>query len=403
MPSVCLYFQVHQPNRLKKYSFFEIGRDRFYEDDLLNAEILNKVSDKCYIPANRMMLELIKKHGKKFKIAYSLSGVFIEQCEHHRPDVIASFQELATTGCVEFLAETYYHSLAYLYSKEEFERQVKKHTKKIKELFGKSPKVFRNTELIYNNEIAHYVEGMGFKGIMAEGLDSVLDGRTPDILYKAPNADNIKTLLRNFVLSDDVAFRFSDTNWKEYPLSPEKYIGWLQKNDDTDNINIFIDYETIGEHHWEDSGIFDFWRGFIDAAVAAKISFKTPSEVIKSYNVKGVYDAHLPTSWADSEKDISAWKGNNMQTEALDKVYQLEEYVKKSKNKDLIHVWAKLQTSDHFYYMSTKHLNDGVVHSYFSPYDSPYDSYIYYVNCLSDLEISLEEEGMELGLWDEAN
>lgn len=400
MPSVCLYFQVHQPNRLKHYSFFEIGNDRFYEDDLLNAEILNKVADKCYIPANQMMLDLIETHGKKFKIAYSLSGVFMEQCEHHRPDVIASFKKLADTGCVEFLGETFYHSLAYVYSKDEFTRQVKMHSKKIKELFGKTPKVFRNTELIYNNEIAHFVELLGFKGIMAEGLESILENRTPDVLYKAPNADNIKTLLRNYVLSDDVAFRFSQTGWKEYPLTPDKYVGWLNKNPEVDNINIFIDYETIGEHHWADSGIFDFWEGFINTAISKKIKFLTPTEVVKNYTVKGVYDAHEYTSWADSEKDLSAWNGNNMQKEALDKVYQLGEYIEKSTHKDLIHVWAKLQTSDHFYYMSTKHLNDGIVHSYFSPYDSPYDSYVFYVNCLSDLEIRLEEEGMELGLWD---
>jgi alpha-amylase len=390
MPSVCIYFQVHQPNRLKEYTFFDIGKDHFYENDNLNRDILNKVSEKCYLPANKLMLELIKKHEGKFKIAFSLSGVFIEQLENHRPDVLQSFIDLAETGCVEFLTETYYHSLAYNYSKQEFVRQVELHEKKIMQHFNQKPKIFRNTELIYFNELGKYVEDMGYKGILAEGVDWYLLGRTPNVLYKAPNAKNIKILLKNYKLSDDIAFRFTDTNWKEHPLTPVKYAGWINKYKD-DVVNLFMDYETIGEHHWKHTGIFEFWNELPEKLLKHKnIDFKTPSEVVDSYNVKDTYDVHCPISWADTSRDLSAWVGNNMQHEAITKLYSMEDEVLSSKNPGLIHVWSKLQTSDHFYYMSTKHMGDGAVHAYFSPYGSPYDSYIFYMNALSDLELTCE-------------
>lgn len=395
MPDVCIYFQAHQPNRLKPYTFFEIGNDHFYEDDKLNNEIIHKVAEKCYLPANQLMLELIKKHKGKFKISYSLSGVFIEQLEHHRQDVLDSFKKLADTGCVEFLSETYYHSLAYNYSKDEFKRQVKLHDEKILKHFGQKPKVFRNTELIYFNDLAAYVEKLGFKGILSEGVDWYLNGRTPNALYKAPNADKIKILLKNYKLSDDIAFRFSNQNWSEYPLTAEKYAGWLADSKGS-TVNLFLDYETIGEHHWADSGIFDFWAKLPEAALKQGIKFKTASETVKTHKVVDTYDVHAPISWADSERDLTAWVGNTMQTEALDKIYGLEKAVKQSKNKDLMHIWSKLQTSDHYYYMCTKFFNDGAVHDYFSPYTSPYDGYIYFMNALSDLEITLEKEGIVL-------
>lgn len=395
MTAICIYFQAHQPNRLKPYTFFELGSDHFYEDDVLNSEVLNKVSDKCYLPANAMMLELVKKHGKKFKFALSLSGVFLEQLESHRPDVLDSFKELAKTGCVEFLSETYYHSLSYVFSKGEFDRQVDMHRKKIKEHFGQEPTIFRNTELIYYNELAQHLEGLGFKGVLAEGVEWHLNGRTPNQLYKAPNADKIKVLLKNFKLSDDIAFRFSDHNWAEHPLSVEKFSNWIS-NSQGDVVNLFMDYETLGEHQWIDSGIFEFWNKLPEAVLENGVAFKTPSEVVDEMEVKDIYDVHEPTSWADTERDLSAWNGNTMQKEALDKIYGLEKAIHQSSNKDLVHIWSKLQTSDHFYYMSTKFKDDGAVHSYFSPYDSPYNGYIYFMNALSDLEICLDVEGIEV-------
>ncbi len=395
MADVCIYFQVHQPNRLKPYTFFEIGRDPFYENDILNKEVLDRVSSKCYLKANEMMLRLIKETKGQFKIAYSLSGVFIEQLENHRWDVLESFKRLAETGKVEFLAETYYHSLASVYSKEDFKKQVESHQQRIFRHFGVQPKVFRNTELIYNNELAKYVEDMGYDGILSEGVDWYLNGRTPNQLYQAPNAVRIKTLLKNHKLSDDVAFRFGDESWTEHPLTADKYADWLSKQDG-DVVNVFIDYETIGEHKWEETGIFKFWSSLPAKVLERGMKFCTPSEVIKKNKVKDTYDVHNSISWADTERDLSAWTGNDMQKEALDKVFNLEKYIKLTKNLDLWHVWRKLQTSDHFYYMSTKESGDGVVHAYFSPYPSPYDAYMYYMNALSDLEITLEKEGFDV-------
>lgn len=392
--NICLYFQVHQPNRIRNYSFFDIGKNPFYEDDELNQEVLNKVSDKCYLPANQMLLKVIRESRGKVKVAFSLSGVFLEQIQAHRPDVLASFQELVKTGSVEILAETYYHSLAYFYSKTEFLSQVEKHNKLVQELFNVKPKVFRNTELLYNNEISAYLDELQYDGVIAEGVDSLLNGRTPNQLYKAPNA-GLKVLTRNCKLSDDVAFRFSDQNWSEYPLTSEKYIHWV-KEEAGDVANVFIDYETIGEHHWADSGIFQFWSAFFMKSLGQGVSFQTPSEVVAKHEVKDVYDAHAITSWADSEKDLTAWVSNSMEFEAINKIYRIRDAVRQSENKGLVHVWRKLQTSDHFYYMSTKDAADGEVHNYFSPFDTPFDAYIYFMNILSDIEIRLEKEGIKV-------
>ncbi|MFN6946019.1 MAG: glycoside hydrolase family 57 protein [Cytophagaceae bacterium] len=393
MPSICLYFQVHQPNRLKHYSFFNIGNDHHYEDDNLNREILNKVADKCYIPANRMMLKLINKHNNKFKIAYSISGVVLEQFEKYRPDVLDSFIELSKTGCVEFLSETYYHSLCYMYSKDEFVRQVDMHKEKIKQYFGQTPKVFRNTELIYSNEMADFVQRMGFKGVLCEGVDWLLQGRSPHNLFNPPNNKKIKCLLKNYKLSDDIAFRFSDNNWPEYPLTSEKYVGWLNKHSHySDTINLFMDYETFGEHQWAETGIFNFLEQFPSQVISeGTYTFNTPSEVVDTYESKGVYDSHNYISWADSERDLSAWLSNPMQAETLSKLYSLEETIKELKDPYLLEIWSKLQTSDHFYYMCTKYWGDGEVHKYFSPYNSPYDSYIYFINAVSDFELVIKK------------
>jgi alpha-amylase len=394
MPAVCFYFQVHQPYRLKHYSFFNIGNDHSYEDENLNQEILNKVSDKCYIPANRVILDLIKKHDKKFKVSYSISGVVMEQFEKYRPDVLESFIELSQTGCVEFLSETYYHSLAFIYSRDEFDRQVLKHREMIQKYFNQTPKVFRNTEFIFNNEIADYVQKMGYKAILCEGVDWLLNGRSPHFLYTPPNNTKIKCLLRNYRLSDDIAFRFSNQGWPEYPLTAQKYAQWLHNYSvNSDSINLFMDYETFGEHHWESSGIFEFLKHLPEEILKNKdFEFKTVGEVAESYPAKGIYDVHNPISWADTERDLSAWLKNSMQNEALSKLYELETDIKASKDKQLLEAWSKLQISDLFYYMCTKYWADGLVHKYFSPYNSPYDSYIFFINVLADLELRVKKK-----------
>jgi alpha-amylase len=391
MPSICFYFQVHQPFRLKRYSFFDIGNDSYYEDEQSNIDILNKVSEKCYLPANKKMLDLIRRHKGKFRISYSISGMAIEQFERYRPDVLESFRELARTGCVEFLSETYNHSLSFLFSKEEFKRQVQKHAVKIRQHFGQLPRVFRNTELIYNNELAVYAEQLGFKGIVCEGVDRLLNGRSPNFIYNPVGTSRIKTLLKNYKLSDDIAFRFSDKNWSEFPLSADKFSTWVHSvAGNGEVINLFMDYETFGEHQWESTGIFNFLDYLPEAIFRhPDFNFKTPSEVIASYPARDTYDAHDFISWADTERDLSAWLSNSMQHDAMSRIYSIEQQVKETEDEDLINTWSNLTTSDHFYYMCTKFWADGDVHKYFSPYDSPYDAYIYYMNVFSDFESRL--------------
>lgn len=389
MSAVCLYFQVHQPNRLIPYDFFQIGEHAFYENDQLNADILNKVADRCYLPANQLFQQMIERHGEDFKLCFSLSGVFLEQCEHHRPDVIYSFQQLVKTGNVELLTETYYHSLAYMVSTEEFDQQVQKHQAILERLFGIKPKGFRNTELIYNNELAAHVENLGFQVMLAEGLESVLQGRASSRLHRAPNVKRLVTLLRDRGLSDDLAFRRVDPNWSEYPLEAGHFVDWLVAKRGTSH-NLFMDYETLGEHQDASTGVFEFWGSMIDGCIKQGLKFRTPSEVVEEGEVAGVYDCHQWSSWADISCDLSAWQGNVMQREAMEKIHELENEVNKRGDEDLCHVWRKLQTSDHFYYMSTKGGSDGDVHQHFSPYASPYDAYIYYMNALSDLQLRVQ-------------
>jgi alpha-amylase len=393
MPSICFYFQVHQPYRLRNYSFFDIGSNHNYFDDLKNKQVLDKVSERCYLPTNKLMLELIKQHEGKFKISYSISGVALEQFATWRPDVLQSFVDLANTGCVEFIAETYCHSLAYIFSKDEFKKQVAEHGKLIEKYFNQKPKVFRNTELQYNNELAAFVEEMGYEAIIGEGVDRILNHRSPNFIYKAPNVSKIKSLLKNYKLSDDIAFRFSNQAWEEYPLTADKFATWVHSIAGMgETINLFMDYETFGEHQWEHSGIFEFLRFMPEYILKhPDFSFKTVSETAEAYPVRDIYDCHELTSWADTERDLSAWIGNPMQDEAIAKIYQLEELVYASKDEKMIDDWKKMLTSDHFYYMTTKFWADGDVHKYFSPYDSPYDAYIYYMNALSDLQVRLEQ------------
>ena len=308
MASICFYFQVHQPYRLKEYSFFHIGREYQYENSELNLQILNKVSDKCYLKANALLLKQIKKHKGKFKIAYSISGIALEQFEKYRPDVLASFQALAKTGHVEFLSETYYHSVAALYSADEFQRQVDLHKSKVKVLFGVEPTVFRNTELIYNNNIAKYVQKHGFKGVLCEGAERLIATNPVNKVYLAQTKKGIPVLARNYKLSDDMSFRFSDQNWKDWPLTANKFASWMQdiakENDDV--LNLFMDYETFGERQWEGTGIFTFLEKLPDEVLKnTTLDFKTPTEVFASYSSQYVVDAPETISWADAERDMS--------------------------------------------------------------------------------------------------
>ena len=391
MVNVCFYFQVHQPNRLKKYSFFDIGKDHFYEDDDKNREIMLKVAKKCYLPTNALMLRLIKRYEGRFKISYSLSGTAIDQFKKFSGETLASFQELVATGCVELLSETYNHSLAFLYSKDEFVRQVAKHRQLIEREFGVTPETFRNTELIYNNDVASTVEKLGYKAILAEGADRVLDWRSPNYVYQPETCNKIKLLLKNYRLSDDIAFRFSNRGWEQYPLTAEKYADWLHAiNGKGETINLFIDYETFGEHQWEDSGIFDFLEALPSKVLAhPDYQFATPKEVAASISPVAKLDIPDFVSWADVERDLTAWRGNHLQHDALEAVFGLEKAVMDSGREDLIRGWRALQTSDHFYYMCTKWFADGDVHKYFNPYSSPYDAYINYQNVLTDFESTL--------------
>ena len=386
MPVICLYFQAHQPRRLRHYTFFDISQGRTYEDVEENRRLLDRVAEKCYLPANRILLDLIRRHTGAFRIAFSLTGVLLEQLEKDRPDVLDSFKALADTGCVEFLNETYCHSLAFLFSLKEFKRQVLQHKRKIKSLFGQTPTTFRHTELIYNNDLAHVVEKMGYRAILAEGAERILDGRSPNCVYQPAGCGTLKLLLRNHRLSDDIAFRFSDRAWPEYPLTAEKFANWIHRIDADDAVvNLFMDYETFGEHHWAESGIFDF-LGTFSSAILTKSSFRfqTPAEAAASHDPVALLNVPDALSWADRERDLTAWLGSAMQKDAIQTLYQLEADVRCRRDRQSLQDWRMLQTSDHFYYMCTKWSADGDVHQYFNPYPSPYDAYINYMNILDD-------------------
>ena len=390
MASVCFYFQLHQPRRLRRYSVFDA--DTQYFDDPRNSHIIRKVANKCYLPATKLMLNLVNRHEGNFRIGFSLTGCVVEQLREHAPDVLEVFHELVKTGCCEFLAETYAHSLAYHYAKEEFNQQVDLHTRLIEDEFGQTPTVFRNTELIYNNEVADHIAWMGrFTGILAEGVDGPLAGRSPNHIYTSPNQTHLPLLLKNYRLSDDIAFRFSNRNWAEWPLTAEKYADWIASAcEDGETINLFIDYETLGEHQWQETGIFEFMSAMPGQVLDRGVGFHTPSEALENYEPVGTYDVKEMTSWADTERDLSAWMGNAMQVSALHELYRLEEPIKATGDPTLLADWRRLTTSDHFYYMCTKYFSDGAVHKYFNPYESPYDSYINYMNVLDHLRTRME-------------
>ena len=391
MRSICFYFQVHQPFRLKKYRFFDIGNDHSYYNDYENRTIMRKVAEKCYLPANQLFLDLVNEYGDNFKIAYSLSGTVIDQFELYAPDVLESFQKLFATGRVELLDETYSHSLSALRPEDVFEYQVNRHRKKVKELFGLQPKIFRNTELIYSDEIGEKVAKLGYEGMLTEGARHIMGWKSPNYLYCNAINPKLKLLLKNFKLSDDIAFRFSNQAWEEYPLTAEKYVSWLNAIDPNEEvINLFMDYETFGDHQWKETGIFDFMRALPEKVFKySDYQFHTPSEVVAKHNPVGVLNVPYPISWADEERDLTAWLGNELQNEAFENLYKLFERVKELDDPELWRDWLYLQTSDHFYYMCTKWFSDGDVHKYFNPYSSPYEAFINYMNILSDFRIRL--------------
>jgi alpha-amylase len=358
---------------------------------------MRKIAENCYLPANQIMLDLIKEHGGKFKISYSISGSALEQFQMYAPEVLSSFKKLAETGCVEFLAETYSHSLSSLKSKEEFTKQVKLHTKKIKELFGQVPKIFRNTELVYSDLIGENVADMGYKAMLTEGAKHILGWKSPNYLYFNANNHKLKLLLKNYKLSDDIAFRFSNKSWDEWPLTAEKYVDWLNAIDSKEEVvNLFLDYETFGEHQWAETGIFDFLRMFPKTVFEkSEFAFLTPSEVASKHQPIAPMNVPYPISWADEERDLSAWIGNELQNEAFDKLYNLEKQIYKIKDPEIHKDWNRLQNSDHFYYMCTKFFADGDVHKYFNPYNNPYDAFINYMNVISDFTDRLKKASKE--------
>ncbi len=395
MRTICFYFQVHQPFRLKPYRFFDIGEDHHYWDDFLNRNVIRKVAQKCYLPMNALLLELIHQYKGKFKVAFSLSGTFLDQMEAYAPDVLESFQKLVKTGQVELLNETYTHSLAALKSTEEFQALVKKHQDRIKELFdGYTPKVFRNTELIYSDQIGAMVAELGYEAVLTEGAKHILGWKSPNYVYSNALEPKLKVLLKNFLLSDDIAFRFSNKTWADYPLTTEKFVRWINAIPKEEQVlNLFMDYETFGEHQWAETGIFEFMRHLPDAVLNhSNFTFSTPSEVAANASPVSKIHVPVPISWADEERDLTAWLGNDMQDEAFDRLYELEKLVRDLDDPEIQRDWGYLQTSDHFYYMCTKFFSDGSVHEYFSPYDTPYDAFINFMNVLSDFMLRVKQK-----------
>lgn len=398
MPAVCFYFQVHQPYRVGRYSYFDAAHSECYFDEAKNAEVARKVADKCYLPTNALMLELINRYQGRFKIAYAISGVALEQFMEYTPDVLESFQRLVNTGCVELISETYYHSLAGVMDEGEFFAQVQKHTETIEDLFGVTPKVFRNTELIYDDRIGRLISSMGYKGAIAEGCDDILGWRSPNFLYSVAGAPDTKLLLKNYKLSDDIAFRFSNQGWNEWPLNTDKFASWVHAlSGNGEVVNLFMDYETFGEHQWESTGIFDFMRHLPEAIFRhPDWGFMTPTECIETFSARDEAVFYRTTSWADIDRDLTAWRGNRMQEGALARSFGLRDRVLAVGDDELTHDWRKLLTSDHYYYMCTKWAADGDVHAYFSPFDSPYEAFINYMNTLRGFErrLALAEQAL---------
>ncbi|MDR0431368.1 MAG: glycoside hydrolase family 57 protein [Tannerellaceae bacterium] len=389
MKTICFYFQIHQPFRLKRYRFFDIGNDHYYYDDFQNEEIIRRIAERCYIPANRLFMEMIKDSGGKFKAAFSISGTALEQMEIYTPEVLDGFKELVKTGNVEFLSETYAHSLASLGNEEEFKKQVGLHKEKIYSLFGVEPKVFRNTELIYSDEISEIVYNMGYKGMLTEGAKHVLGWKSPNYLYKSIINPELQLLLKNDRFSEDLSIRFNNYSWSEYPLTADKYMSWIASTPEEEQvINLFMNYDVLGSFHPAESGIFDFFRALPRFAAEKGIGFSLPSEVFNLLKPVDAISVPFPMSWVDEEKDCSSWLGNVLQQEAFDKIKEVSKRVHLITERSIQQDWLYLQSSDHFYYMNTKHPGE----KGFSPYDNPYEAFNNYMNVLSDFKFRVEAQ-----------
>lgn len=399
--SIILYLHAHQPYRIRHYTVFDSGFNHNYFDSPTssranNENVLLKVAHKSYLPTNKILIDLIKENPQ-FKISLSITGTLIEQLMAYAPEVLDSFKELVATGNVEIVGETYQHTLAFFYSRKEFEAQVKMHEKLIKEVFHKVPRVFRNTELSYNNELARWADDKGYNAIITEGWDPILGWRSPNYVYRPSGTTNIKLLMKNYKLSDDLAFRFGDINWSEHPLTVEKYCHWMSEDKNATNINLFMDYETFGEHQWKESGIFDFLKQLPSEWLkTGGHGFMTISQAVRHFSPVDSIDIPSTITWADSERDLSAWIGNSMQKNALQAVYSLEDKIIKSKDQELLRDWRLLQTSDHFYYMCTKYFNDGDIHAYFSPYDDPYEAFMNFMNVINDIKSRIVMKGIDV-------
>ncbi|MDL2362880.1 MAG: glycoside hydrolase family 57 protein [Patescibacteria group bacterium] len=397
--AIVLYLHVHQPYRIRHYTVYDTAHNHNYfeapyEDRRSNERILHKVAEKSYLATNtRLMAMLAENPG--FKLSISITGTIIEQLERWSPQALKSFQDLFNTGRVEIVAETYHHSLAFFYSRAEFEMQVEMHKKKVQEVFGQTPRVFRNTELSYNNDLAVWADRAGYKGILTEGWDPILDWRTSNFVYRPTYTNQIRLLMKNYKLSDDIAFRFGNHDWAEFPLTADKFSHWLSEDENATNFNLFMDYETFGEHNWHESGIFGFLEHLPKEWLKTDgHSFMTVSEVIDTFEPVDVIDVPQTITWADTERDLSAWLGNPMQSTSIQQLYDLQDRVISTKDLALIEDWRRLQTSDHFYYMCTKYFNDGDIHAYFSPYETPYEAYINFMNAYRDIIYRLTEHGV---------
>mgnify|MGYP002509876989 FL=1 len=393
MKAICFYFQIHQPFRLKRYRFFDIGNDHYYYDDFANDDIITRIAERSYIPVAQSLLKMIEDTKGAFKCALSITGTALEQFEQYVPEFIDILKKLAATGCVEFLAETYAHSLASLSDPEEFANQVKAHDNKIKELFGQSPKVLRNTELIYCDDLAPQILEMGYKGVITEGAKHILGWKSPNYVYSAASAPKLKILLKNDKFSGDISDRFSNTSWDEYPLTADKYMSWIASTpEDQQIINLFMNLEVFGDFQPRETGIFQFLEALPRFAAEKGIEFWTPTTAVSKLKAVDSLPVLHPISWADEARDTSAWLGNKLQNEAFNKLYSVSERVRLCEDRRLKQDWNYLQAADHFFYMSTKNMHDGSVHSQFSPYDTPFDAFTNYMNVLADFIVRVEEQ-----------
>lgn len=399
--AIVLYLHVHQPYRIRHYTIFDTATkhdyfDSAYDTKTSNERILHKVAEKSYLPTNRRLLELLNKNPE-FKLSMSITGTVLEQLEQWSPEALQSFKDLVATGRVEIVGETYHHSLAFFYSRQEFEAQVEMHKQKVQELFGQTPKVFRNTELSYNNDLGYWAEQAGYKGILAEGWDPILGWRSPNFVYRPAYTENIRLLMKNYRLSDDIAFRFGDRQWSGWPLTADKFTHWLNESGEATNFNLFMDYETFGEHQWDESGIFKFLEHLPQEWLKTQDNtFMLVSEAIDGFEPVDQVDVPYTVTWADTERDLSAWLGNALQSSSITALYELQDKILETGDLALIEDWRRLQTSDHFYYMCTKWFNDGDIHAYFSPYDTPYEAYINFINSYHDLKFRLSQKGFEV-------